>query len=226
VAQRLKRLASIKLKLKLSKEAGRTFSDASKKNPHRGPQYFKTSDYIAHPKDNGYRGVHLVYKFRTDSAKHSCYNNQRIEIQLRSRLQHYWATAVETYSTFTGEALKSNIGSDQWKRFFVLVSTSIAISEKNPIVPGTPLTIEGIVPELRALYESLNVFRVLSGWSAAAKWTKDQTDKAIQEAGMYLLVLDPDEFRVSVTAYESDALAAAMLIMQRSKKSNRSCKLS
>jgi ppGpp synthetase/RelA/SpoT-type nucleotidyltranferase len=239
VAQRLKRLASIKLKLKLSKEAGyhpnlsqmqdiggcravmetvpqvkrleKAFSEASKKNPHRGPQYFKTSDYIAKPKENGYRGVHLVYKFRTDSAMHSCYNNQRIEIQLRSKLQHYWATAVETYSTFTGEALKSNIGSDQWKRFFALVSSTIAITEKSPAVPGTPATMLEIVPELRELYINLNVFRVLSGWSAATKWTKDQTDKSIQEAGMYLLVLNPDSFSVAVTAYDKDALPAANL---------------
>lgn len=239
VAQRLKRLASIKLKLKLSKEAGqhpnlsqmqdiggcravmetigqvrrleRTFSEASKKNPSRGPQYFKTSDYLAKPKNNGYRGVHLVYKFRTDSSQHSCYNNQRIEIQLRSRLQHYWATAVETYSTFTGEALKSNIGSDEWKRFFALVSTTIAISEKSPTVPGTPQSLEEVVPELRELYTRLSVFKGLSGWSAAAKWTQEQTDKSIQDAGMYLLVLNPDEFRVSVTAYDKDSLAAANL---------------
>lgn len=239
VAQRLKRLASIKLKLRLSKEAGHhpnlsqmqdiggcravmttvgqvrrletKFSEASNKNPHRGPQYFKTSDYITKPKENGYRSVHLVYKFRTDSPTHSCYNGQRIEIQLRSRLQHYWATAVETYSTFTGEALKSNIGSDEWKRFFALVSSTIALTEKTTTVPRTPTTMREIVPELRALYAKLNVNNVLSGWSAATKWTKDEEDKDrdFQAAAMYLLVLNSEDFSVTITPYKKEHLAAA-----------------
>jgi len=187
------------------------FSEASNKNPHRGPQYFKTSDYITKPKENGYRSVHLVYKFRTNSPTHSCYNGQRIEIQLRSRLQHYWATAVETYSTFTGEALKSNIGSDEWKRFFALVSSTIALTEKTTTVPRTPTTMIEIVPELRALYAKLNVNNVLSGWSAATKWTKDEEDKDrdFQVAAMYLLVLNSEDFSVTITPYKKEHLAAA-----------------
>jgi ppGpp synthetase/RelA/SpoT-type nucleotidyltranferase len=237
IAQRLKRLASIKLKLKLSKEAGhhpnlsqmqdiggcravmdtvsqvrqleKMFADASKKNPNRGPQYYKTSDYIATPKNNGYRSVHLVYRFRTDSSKHSCYNGQRIEIQLRSRLQHYWATAVETYSTFSGEALKSNIGSNEWKRFFALVSSTIAIAEKSPITLGTPETMDAIVPELRALFASLNVNNVLSGWAATTKFTAESTDDQIRAATMYLLVLDPSKFSTTLYPYTMENLAAA-----------------
>jgi ppGpp synthetase/RelA/SpoT-type nucleotidyltranferase len=228
VAQRLKRLASIKLKLRLSKEAGRhpnlsqmqdiggcravmdtvsqvrklekLFEDASKKNPHRGPQYYRTSDYIASPKDSGYRGVHLVYRFRSDSAEHSCYNGQRIEIQLRSRQEHYWATAVE---------LKSSIGSDQWKRFFALVSSAIAITEKQPTVPGTPTAMTDIVPELHALYSSLNVHNVLSGWAAVTKFTAEAPQDDIRAAAMYLLVLDPNTFSTTLFPYSRDNLAEA-----------------
>jgi ppGpp synthetase/RelA/SpoT-type nucleotidyltranferase len=237
VAQRLKRLTSIQLKLKLSKEAGnhpnlsqmqdiggcravmknvsqvrrveKAFIEASKKSPHRGPEYSKTTDYITSPKDNGYRSVHLLYKFRSTSPQHSCYNGQRIEIQLRSKHQHYWATAVETYSTFAGEALKSNIGSGEWKRFFALVSSAIAIYEKTPCVPGTPVTIEGLRPELSELYVRLNVFNVLSGYSAAAKFTKDTTDEEMRNADAYLLVLDADQFTVNVTPYKRDELSRA-----------------
>ena len=138
---------------------------------------------------------------------HSCYNGQRIEIQLRTRLQHYWATAVETYSTFTGEALKSNIGSDDWKRFFALVSSAIAITEKTPTVPNTPQSMEALGPELRQLYDRLNVFQVLSGWTAATKWT--QEDREVKDAELYLLVLNPDDFSVQVIPYSKRNLAAA-----------------
>ncbi|HEX6770483.1 MAG TPA: RelA/SpoT domain-containing protein, partial [Acidobacteriaceae bacterium] len=117
VAQRLKRLTSIQLKLKLSRQAGhhpnlsqmqdiggcravmttvgqvreleQVFREAAKKSPHRGPEFSKLTDYILSPKESGYRSIHLLYRFRSTSAQHSCYNGQRIEVQLRSRMQHY-----------------------------------------------------------------------------------------------------------------------------------------
>jgi ppGpp synthetase/RelA/SpoT-type nucleotidyltranferase len=237
VAQRLKRLASIRLKLKVSLEAGRhpnlsqmqdiggcravmrtvdqvrrlekAFREAAAKNPDRGPQFSKTYDYIAAPKSSGYRSVHLVYRFRSRSPKHSCYNGQRIEIQLRSLQQHYWATAVEIYSTFSGEALKSNIGRDDWKRFFALVSSAIAIAEKSPCVQATPNTLEGLRPELKDLFVRLNVFHVLSGYSTGIKLTEDSPERYVKSADAYLLVLDPDKFSVVVTPYRRDQLGAA-----------------
>jgi ppGpp synthetase/RelA/SpoT-type nucleotidyltranferase len=238
VAQRLKRLPSIALKLKLSREAGRhpqlsqmqdiggcravletveqvrqlqkVFEEAAKKSPHRGPQHFRTSDYIEHPKANGYRSLHLVYKFRSDSPQHSCYNGQRIEIQLRSRWQHYWATAVETYSTFTGEALKSNIGSEEWTRFFALMASAIAIREGCAAVEHTPATLEGLRPELFDLYMRLNVHNVLAGWTAITRMTKQpEIPPQIAEAAMYLLKLDVENFQVDVTAYTSEELEDA-----------------
>jgi ppGpp synthetase/RelA/SpoT-type nucleotidyltranferase len=237
VAQRLKRFASIKLKLSLSKADGKhpnlsqmqdiggcraildsisqvrkvedLFSEASRKNPHRGPQHYKTYDYITNPKNSGYRGIHLVYRFRSDSDQHSCYNGQRIEIQLRTRQQHYWATAVETYSTFSGEALKSNIGSDQWKRFFLLVSSVIAIQENQSPPPNAPVSMDKVIPELRDLYLSLNVNNILSGWASITKFTAEDSHKDIREAGMYLLVLDPNSFITSLFPYVRENAAAA-----------------
>jgi ppGpp synthetase/RelA/SpoT-type nucleotidyltranferase len=237
VAQRLKRLASIKLKLKLSKEMGRhpnlsqmqdiggcraimenvsqvrrlekKFDEGSKKNPHRGPEHFKTFDYLAAPKASGYRGIHLVYRFRSSSAEHRCYNGQRIEIQIRTKIQHSWATAVETYSTFSGEALKSNVGSDEWKRFFALASSVFAIEERQPTVPGTPATLEEIVPELETLYTSLNVRNTLSGWTAATQFATSATDDDIKNAAMILLELNPDKFELTLTPFSKDQLPEA-----------------
>jgi ppGpp synthetase/RelA/SpoT-type nucleotidyltranferase len=246
VAQRLKRLSSIELKLTLSKNAGHhpqlsqmqdiggcraimesvsqvfrvklAFLEASRKSPHRGPQCSKIYDYIANPKSTGYRSVHLVYRFRSDSPEHSCYNGQRIEIQLRSRLQHSWATAVETYSTFSGEALKSNVGSEQWKRFFALASSVIAIREKQPTVAGTPRNEQELLQELRALYVELNVHKVLSGWATATKYTekgqemialKDEDKAALKNAALYLLVLDPETFQTTIHPYPKNAAMIA-----------------
>ena len=60
-------------------------------------------DYVTEPKPSGYRGVHLVYRYHSDRSE--VYNGLLVELQLRSRLQHAWATAVETVGTFVGQAL-------------------------------------------------------------------------------------------------------------------------
>jgi len=125
VAQRIKRLSSITSKLrrnpnmKLSQmqdlggcravlgtprrvtDLVELYETAAAKNPTDRPEFLKKYDYIAEPKPDGYRSVHFVYKYRTKAAGPAIYNGLRIELQLRSRLQHAWATAVETVSTFT-----------------------------------------------------------------------------------------------------------------------------
>ena len=175
VAQRIKRLPSIALKLKHNPDMKlsqmqdiggcravlntsgdveklvRVYEEALAKNPHRKDRALlvKKDDYIAEPKPDGYRGVHLIMKYY--SAWSPEFNEQKIEIQVRSKLQHAWATAVETCQTFTGQALKSKIksASDTWLRFFALMSSAISVREKRPPVPNTPLTKAERVAEIK-----------------------------------------------------------------------------
>lgn len=89
-------------------------------------------DYIANPKPDGYRSLHHVVRFHSSDLELSHYNDLRVEIQIRSRMQHAWAMAVETASAVTNQALKSGEGQDLWKRFFFLVAEIIASNEKTP----------------------------------------------------------------------------------------------
>lgn len=68
----------------------------------------RQDDYVLKPKPSGYRGVHLVYSYRSDRTE--TWNGLAIEIQIRSQLQHAWATAVETVGLFTNQARKSSMG--------------------------------------------------------------------------------------------------------------------
>lgn len=43
-------------------------------------------DYINYPKDSGYKSVHMIFK---------CKNGFSIELQIRTIVQHAWATAAE-----------------------------------------------------------------------------------------------------------------------------------
>ena len=112
VAQRLKRLSSISAKLhrfpdmKLSQmqDIGgcravvenlgcverlvKLYTKGRSKNPTKRHEFLNSKDYILSPKIDGYRSVHLIYRYRSRSKKHGVYSGLKIEIQLRSKLQH------------------------------------------------------------------------------------------------------------------------------------------
>ena len=51
-------------------------------------------DYITNPKPDGYRSIHLIYSYKSDKKNKKKYDGLLVEIQIRSKLQHIWATAV------------------------------------------------------------------------------------------------------------------------------------
>lgn len=85
---------------------------------------FRYKDYVLTPKDDGYRSYHLIGQFKDASG-----DTKNIEVQVRTRLQHDWATAVEIVDLFTKQSLKSNQGKEKWQLFFKEVSLQFAIME-------------------------------------------------------------------------------------------------
>jgi len=153
-----------------------------------------SKDYIAQPKPSGYRGVHMIYKFKLRAP--SPYEGQQVEIQIRTQLQHTWATAVEAAGTFTNQALKSSQGSEEWQRFFSLMGSYIAHMENCPPVPGTPTDIVRLKHDIRVLASALHVIGILRAYSA----TLNQVGK-MAKMKYYLMDLDPDQQSVRLTAF-------------------------
>lgn len=89
-------------------------------------------DYIEFPKTSGYRGIHLVYKYK--NSANSEYDGFLLEIQIRTKIQHAWATAVETMGVFLNEALKASEGPDEWLEYFVLAGSAFACLENSKVV--------------------------------------------------------------------------------------------
>jgi ppGpp synthetase/RelA/SpoT-type nucleotidyltranferase len=224
VAQRIKRLSSIRLKLTLSpnmklsqmQDIGgcrAVVEDVKKVN--RLVENYKSSDikhkligqddYIKQPKDSGYRSVHLIYKFFSD--KKSTHNGLRVELQFRSQLQHAWATAVETVGTFTRQALKSSQGEEDWLRFFALMGTAIAKRENSPPVPNTPSNAKELKAELREYAEKLDVAQRLQTFGAALQ-TVEGLDIG-KETNYYLLELDPSAMKINVLGYKRQDIEKA-----------------
>ena len=87
----------------------------------------KVNNYIVEPKESGYRSIHYVYKYHSENAD---YDGLRIELQIRTRLEHSWAMAVETASLISRTSLKANIDDNSiWREFFRLVSAIFAQKE-------------------------------------------------------------------------------------------------
>lgn len=87
-------------------------------------------DYITNPKTSGYRSVHLIYGYNGEKDK---FVNMKVELQIRTKIQHSWATAVEVIDTFTGRSLKSGEGEEKWLRFFKLISIEFEKLESDSI---------------------------------------------------------------------------------------------
>lgn len=163
-------------------------------------------DYIKRPKPDGYRSHHLMFDFRGrgDARK---YNDRRIEVQIRTRLQHSWATAVEAVGLFRNEALKNQTGDADWLRLFLLMSAEFASVEGCPEPTNVPKRVER-VNEIRRLDRKLGAAQTLENLSHAVKWTDDAV-QGLSKPTFYLIRYENETNAVTVSPYF--APAAAML---------------
>lgn len=154
------------------------------------------NDYIRGPKPDGYRSYHLIYCY--SDPKHPEYENLKVEIQIRSALQHSWATAVETVDTFLREGLKSHRGTPEWRRFFALMGSAIARREGTRRVPKTPIDASESKEELRHYVMKLNVFAQLEAFRQALEITPSAKQSRVK---WLVLELDPGGDTSSLRLY-------------------------
>lgn len=156
-------------------------------------------DYLAFPKASGYRGIHLKYRF-IGAGEKAAYSGLKVELQLRSRLQHQWATAVEAADTFTRQSLKQSRGSPEWERFFALMASVFALREGLPLVPNTPTSYLQLAQEVRALSEKHHIANMFSGY--ASMLTRIEGQQA--NAQYFLVTLDPVNRRARIRTFRTD----------------------
>ncbi len=173
----------------------------------------KVYDYIRHPKVDGYRGIHIVGRYHPRAASREAWNGQRIEIQLRSRLQHAFATTVETVTTFTREPLKFGSGPVEWRRFFALMGSALALREVTPLVKDTPTKERDLIRDLELAAKAIRVRERLKGWTDALRTLPRRN---IDGFKWLLLVLDTRANTIKVTGYakRGDAFQAIAKIEQ------------
>lgn len=157
-------------------------------------------DYIAIPNPNtGYRGYHLIYKYLSD--RNTDYNGLKVEIQIRTKLQHIWATAVETVGVFTDNKLKFNSGSEDWLKFFKLTSGLFAIEERTAIPDGLPTDAMEIFDQWLVLLEKLDVISTLGTIGIATQKIGHIKKRAKKQQGYYIIKLRFDPVDVEIEPF-------------------------
>jgi len=153
-------------------------------------------DYISVPRESGYRGVHLIYGYNSDRS--DTYNDLKIEIQIRSQLQHAWATSVEVVGTLIDQTLKSSLGDPGWLRFFQLMSSELARKESQAVVPGTPLGLSGARAELTDLIKHYSPVEKLESYRTALNYIENSRS----EDHFFILHLKLKESRLVISSFK------------------------
>ena len=182
----------------------------------------RTKDYIKNPKEDGYRSVHLIYKYFSDkkNSPKATFNDLLIEVQIRSKLQHLWATAIETVDFFTRQAIKSNQGQKEWLDFFKLVSSAFAMLENCPLVPNIPTNEKELFLEIKRIEKELKVIKNLESWTRAINVIHAKKFKQSKRADLFLLELDILNERLIITTYTKTQEERAINDYTKTEKAN------
>lgn len=106
----------------------------------RQPNFKKTIDYIADPRDTGYRCRHCIIRVDQEWPSTKEIASFDVEIQVRSWWQHLWALISEGY----GEQVKEGGGSKEVRSYLQALSKRIAEIEcQDPEQPQVVFSAEG-----------------------------------------------------------------------------------
>lgn len=222
VSQRLKRLSSIEYKLDLNPSMGlggmqdiggfrsvlkdvqdlKNLDNALRhqKSHHK---LEKVVDYIQNPKHTGYRSIHYIYKY---SSNKEMYDGLKLELQIRTKLQHNWATAVETAGIITKTSLKSNQGPDKWLDFFKIVSSLFAIKEELPVMEEhKELTMQELMVQCYKYCGELNILTKLK----AIRVSSNRIEKDKFPGDYYLLNINIISMSVNIKIYNKQQFETA-----------------
>lgn len=228
VAQRLKRMPTIIAKLRREHSMQLTtmqdiagvravlnsnrdvykLADSYKKSVGLRHELQDEDDYIKNPRStDGYRSLHLVYKYHNKNRPE--YDGLLIELQIRTKLQHAWATAVETVGMLLSQALKNREGDKKWLDFFAIVSSAFAHMENSPQVPQfSSLSKQQVFKKVAEATDSLNAWDYLTGIPLAVNMANKSDDG--HKWHFHLIVLDLGKKEVSLRSYGRRDLVKAM----------------
>lgn len=169
----------------------------------------KTKDYIENPEKSGYRSLHIIIK---QTLKQEDIDRQyRIELQIRTKLQHYWSTAVEAMSEIDNVEYKDptlvsegNTRIQSCLQFFKVISKLFACCENND---------DELKEELvNSVRTNDNFKEIIKDLKAARNSVTINMQKNIAKSGegLYLLELSRETQELTIHSYTMDCVEKAI----------------
>lgn len=167
----------------------------------------KVYDYVEHPKKTGYRGIHRVYKSYDKSVEHK-WKGFQIEVQLRTRLQHLWATTVEIVDIIEKETLKTNpqAADSTWKRLFYIMGEFLAVKDGSWVISEQDAA--GYKQELAELNIKLSAYYKLDAFNRAFKLEEIKSQSVT--SGFTLLIYNNEKQTGNALIYSQNRKDAAL----------------
>ena len=151
----------------------------------------KRHDYIAYPRPSGYRGKHAILHYCDLKCGHKLF----VEVQLRTVLQHAWATAVEMHDVAVKSRLKFNEIDNPAGRFFKKAAVLIAQLEEQGEIDAS--AIRGLADGRPELSYAIEAKETLKAASNAVYFLSDDANRDV--ADYYLVDLVADEQTLELT---------------------------
>jgi ppGpp synthetase/RelA/SpoT-type nucleotidyltranferase len=171
--------------------------------PH---DFVRQKDYTREIKELGYRSNHMIYRFRPRDDEEEVFDGRFIELQIRTRLQHSWATAAEAIGVFRNEDFKHGEGDPKWLRLLRLVAEEFALTEG--CIPHETMTQrKQRVAEIRDLDQDIDALRTLESVNVAFRSAEGL--KFAEKAKYLVITQTPATGQVSVRGFDDPKMGAA-----------------
>lgn len=136
-------------------------------------------DYIAQPKNTGYRGIHDVYEYDVNSESGKGLKGLYIEIQYRTLVQHAWATAVEVVGFITESQPKFEKGDERYHRAMAYASEILARAHEGLNGAFPELSDRDVLEEFLKLDKELALMQTLRGLHQAKSDISDKKNSIL-----------------------------------------------
>lgn len=184
----------------------------------------RTKDYLCEPKSSGYGGLHLIYKCYEGQEEDHVWKGSLVEIQLRTAMQHAWATSLEIIDTLEGINLKTSIENhEEWRTFFQLAGKLVAHREGFAELEGH--IHDFTLMNCDQLSSDLNVWSKLSKYELAITLTTDSDivpAHRLNSNGLFLIRITKEAilnktYEVDVKFFSNDESSIALELLNESE---------
>lgn len=243
LAKRLKRSPSIINKLKIQKTMSlarmqdiggcrvivgdvasvyKTNDDFQSKMASSNHELVKVNDYINQPKASGYRGIHLIYSFNGDGISEP-HHGMKVEAQIRTLSQHYWATAVETMGAYLKQSLKSSQGDKDFLEHFADLGDLFAYYDNQPRY-NEENSIPMLARKVIGQNKFLKIHEKLIAYSHATQLIETKLDDEYAEYFLVITDVKADTVRVQPIGKDQLKLANEQYTRLEQRFRNDPCK--